>query len=99
MNTGVREDRLIQPHAEYLALSEDALRRHSVYRDVLSQALDAQLVREIGESRDTGYPLASDSFKAELAERLGRKTGPGQPGRPEKRIEKKSGSDPDFFSI
>ena len=74
-------------------------RRHSVYRDVLSQALDAQLVREIGESRDTGYPLASDSFKAQLAERLGRKTGPGQPGRPGKRIERKSGSDPDFFSI
>ena len=99
VNTGLRVDRLIQPHAEYLALSEDALQRYSVYRDLLSQALDAQLVRDIRESRDTGYPLASDSFKSHLAERLGRKTVPGQPGRPEKRNERKSGSDPDFFSI
>jgi putative transposase len=98
-NTGVREDPLVQPHAEYLAISEDPQRRHGAYSDLLSRPLDADLVREIRESRDTGYPLASESFKSELAERLGRRTEAGRAGRPEKRLEKKSGSDPDFFSI
>jgi putative transposase len=98
VNTGMRQDRLVQPNAEYLALSEDGQRRYAVYEDLVSQALDADLVREIRESRDTGYPLASESFKSNLGERLGRKTGPGRPGRPEKRVDRKSGSDPDFFS-
>jgi putative transposase len=97
-NTGAREDRLVQPHAEYVALGEDPARRYAVYRDLVSQALDADLVREIRESRDTGYPLASASFKSDLAGRHGRKTEPGRAGRPEKRVEKKSGSGPDFFS-
>ena len=97
-NTGVRDDRLVQPHAEYLALSKDASRRHAVYTDLLGQALDADLVREIRESRDTGYPLASDSFKSDFAARLGRRIEAGRAGRPEKQLEKKSGSDPDFFS-
>ena len=61
VNTGMREDRLVQPNAEYLALSEDRQRRYAVCED-LKPALDADLVREIRESRDTGYPLASESF-------------------------------------
>ena len=84
-NVGLRDDRLVTPHSEYLALSDDAARRHSVYAGMVAQALDADLVREIRESRDTGYPLADESFKRQLAAALGRKTAPGRAGRPQKR--------------
>lgn len=81
-NTGQRTDPLITPHAEYLGLSDDVARRQASYARIVHEALEPDLVREIRESRDTGYPLASDAFKSELAARLGRKTAPGKPGRP-----------------
>lgn len=85
-NTGQRVDALISPHAEYLALGNaDAMRQES-YSELLHQPLEADLVRQIRESRDSGYPLASDRFKAALATRLGRKTEPGRPGRPGNRV-------------
>jgi hypothetical protein len=52
---------------------------------LIAEKLDAKLVRQIEEAVDSGYPLASESFKAALAARLGRKTEPGRPGRPEKK--------------
>lgn len=82
-NTGIRTDSWITPHAEYLALSDDARSRQASYARMLSDALEPDLVREIRESRDTGYPLASEAFKSELGA-LGRKTEPGKAGRPRK---------------
>jgi len=54
---------------------------------MVNQRLDANLLRTIRESRDTGYPLADESFKRALAIALGRKTEPVQAGRPQKRRE------------
>lgn len=86
-NTGHRVDSLITPHAEYLALANDDARRHADYLGLVNEPLDADLERQIRESRDTGYPLASDAFKAALAARLGRRTEPGRPGRPDKKTD------------
>jgi putative transposase len=83
-NTGGRADPLVKPHPEYLALSEVAESRHASYARLVDEAIEPSLVREIEEAENTGYPLASDAFKADLAARLGRKTEPGRPGRPEK---------------
>lgn len=83
-NTGQRADALIRPHVEYVALGNDDASRQANYSRMVCEPLQQDLVRQIGESRDTGYPLASDRFKAELTARLGRRTEPGRPGRPEK---------------
>ena len=81
-NTGVRTDRLVTPHCEYSALSDDAERRHAAYAGLVRQGLEADLLREIREATNTGYPLASEAFKSRLAAQLGRKTEPGRAGRP-----------------
>ena len=81
-NAGQRVDPLIRPHAEYLALGSDDVTRQTSYSELVHKPLEADLVRQIRESRDSGYPLASDPFKAALAARLGRKMEPGRPGRP-----------------
>jgi hypothetical protein len=52
---------------------------------LIAERLDAQLVRQVEEALDSGYPLAGEGFKADLAARLGRKMEPGRPGRPEKK--------------
>lgn len=83
-NTGQRADALVTPHAEYIALGHDELTRHANYSRLVQEPVEQELVRQIRESRDSGYPLASDAFKIALAARLGRRTEPGRPGRPEK---------------
>ena len=86
-NTGLRADALVTPHAEYMALGQDEASRHASYSRMVQECVDQELARHIRESRDTGYPLASDAFKAALAARLGRRTEPGRPGRPEKKTD------------
>jgi putative transposase len=77
-------DALIKPHAEFLALGNDAPHRYASYGRLIAEKLDPILLRQIEEAAESGYPLASDAFKADLAARLGLKTAPGRPGRPEK---------------
>lgn len=87
-NTGMRSDRLVKPHPEYMALGYAAERRHACYARLVADGIEQSLLREIREAESTGYPLASDAVKAELAARLGRKTEPGKPGRPEKQAKR-----------
>lgn len=81
-NTGMRADRLVTPNPEYLALGNAAESRHAAYARMVDDGIEPSLLKEIREAESTGYPLASDAFKAELALRLGRKIEPGRPGRP-----------------
>ncbi|HEU4925135.1 MAG TPA: transposase [Burkholderiales bacterium] len=83
-NTGTRVDSLIKPHAEFLALASEAPERHASYARLIAEKLDPELIRQIDEAANSGYPLASEAFKAHLAARLGQKTEPGRPGRPER---------------
>jgi putative transposase len=80
-------DRLVSPHPEFLALGIAA------YSQLLNEALDSDLVREI---------RGSASFKSALTVPKGRKLERGRPGRPvlSKTPDggKESGSDPDLFS-
>ena len=95
-NTGQRVDALIRPHAEYLALGNDDVIRQISYSEMVRQPLEGDLVRQIRECRDSGYPLASDRFKNALATRLGRKIEPGRPGRPGKQAENEPSSSPEI---
>jgi putative transposase len=84
-NTGARVDPLIKPHAEFVALGTDAPARQASYGRLIAEKLDSMLLRQIEEAAESGYPLASDAFKADLAAPLGLKTEPGRPGRPGKK--------------
>jgi putative transposase len=84
-NTGTRVDSLIKPHTEFLALASEAPERQASYARLIAEKLDPELIRQVEEAADSGYPLASEAFKTDLAARLGRKMEPGRPGRrPEK---------------
>ncbi len=94
-NSGARTDQLISPHPEFTALGPAA------YGDLIGAAVESTLLMQIRDATNSGYPLATESFKRELGTVTGRKTGPGRAGRPVKsRTEEKSKSepDPDLFS-
>jgi hypothetical protein len=78
-------DLLIKAHSEFLALGSEAPGRHASYARLVADGIEPSLLREIRDAEDTGYPLASEAFKADVAARLGLKTEPGRPGRPGKK--------------
>jgi putative transposase len=93
-NVGFRSEKMLTPHPEFVALSEDAIRRRDVYRDLFDDAIETSLVGEIRSATQGGYPLGSDGFKATLALTAGRKIERQRVGR-----KQKSGSDPNFPEI
>jgi len=78
-NTGARVDRLLTPHAEYLALSADETRRHRSYAGLFQQSDDAAFLLAVREATDGGYPLAGDVLKSCLALK-GLRVERGKPG-------------------
>jgi putative transposase len=74
VNSGMRSDPLISPHAEFAALAADAEKRHAAYRGFFEQHLDASLLDAIRKATNSGDPLASDAFKTNVLARLGWKT-------------------------
>lgn len=81
VNSGMRSDPLLSPHAEFVALSADAEARHAAYRGLFEQPLDLRLQKAIRDATNGGYPLASDAFKNGVLAPLGWRTEPGKAGR------------------
>jgi putative transposase len=90
-NAGFAASRIVTPHAEYLALSDNAGIRHAAYRSLFEQAIEPSDLDQIREATLGGYPLGSDRFKSHVEMRLGQRLERRRPGRP-----RKLGSDPDF---
>ena len=84
VNSGMRSDPLISYHPEYAALAADASQRHAAYRGLFEQCLPPELLKEIRDAANGGYPLASQAFKRTVLEPQGYRTEPGQAGRPAK---------------
>jgi putative transposase len=103
-NAGFGANRMLTPHPEYLALSEDPRHRGAAYRGLFEEAIEPFVFNQIRDATLSGHPLGSDSFRAAVELQLGRKVERGRPGRPSKSDQKraltpisgKSGSDPDF---
>ena len=76
-NSGSRRDPLVSPHPELLALGAAA------YVKLVADAIDQDLLREIREATNGGYPLGTSIMRKKA-------------GRPRK--ESKSVSDTDLFS-
>jgi len=93
VNTGVRMDPLISPHAEFTALS-NRVDGGMAYRKLFGQELDAPLLVAIRDATNGGYPLVSGSFQSRLETK--RKLIRQPPG-PRPLVQTRSGSDPDLF--
>ena len=82
VNSGMRSDPLVSPHAEYAALGTNIETRHAAYRALFERSLEPALQRAIREGTNGGYPLASEAFKKIVLEPMGYRTEPGKVGRP-----------------
>jgi putative transposase len=81
VNSGMRADPLVSPHAEFLALAAHPDPRHAAYRGLFEQRFEAELQKAIREATNGGYPLASDTFKNVVLAPLGWRIEPGKAGR------------------
>ena len=80
-NIGLAANELLQPHCEYLALSDDAARRSSAYAKLFERGEEAAFAKAIRAATDGGYALIGDSLKATLARQSRHRLEPGKPGR------------------
>ena len=58
VNAEERQDPLIAPHAEYLALATDAAARRSAYAALFEQGLESAVLTDIRGAINGGYMLA-----------------------------------------
>ena len=79
-----KPDNLITPHPTYLALANEEAGRRSAYLDLFRGMLDANELEQIRSAGNAGYALGNERFRNEIARALGRRAGPGKPGRPAK---------------
>ena len=80
VNSGARSDPFLSQHPEFAALASDEAKRHATYRALVSSELEEPLLEAIRDATNSGYPLASDTFKSSVIASLGWKTAPGKPG-------------------
>jgi putative transposase len=76
---------LVTPHEVFLALGATEFDRRSAYQAFLREDLAARELEEIRVAANAGYALGSERFRKEIAAILGRRAGPGTPGRPAER--------------
>lgn len=55
-----KDDRLVSPHPEYLALGLDSSAQRNAYRGLFDTALDPELIEAIRAGTRGGYPMGSD---------------------------------------
>jgi putative transposase len=80
VNSGMRSHPLVTPHVEFVALAGDAETRYAAYRGLFEQSFDPVMLQAIRDSTNSGYALASDTFKATVLQPRGWKMEPGKPG-------------------
>jgi len=80
INSGAHGDPYVAQHPEFVALAAEAEARHRAYRGLVEQQLDEPLLTAIRDATNTGYPLASDSFKSRVLQSRGWKVAPAKPG-------------------
>lgn len=81
-NAGLRDDTLLDPHAEYLALSEQKDSRHRAYRQLFRESDAIGFLKEVRDATNGGYPLLGERMKAQvsaISDRPLRRKKPGPP--------------------
>jgi putative transposase len=81
-HAGVRPDALIIDHALYWGLGNTPFQREAAYIELAQQPLSAAELDSINQAVLKGWPLGSESFKAELQQKAKRQVLPAKRGRP-----------------
>jgi len=81
-NTGSADNKSLRPHCEYVALAEDAERRHAAYALLFDAGEDAAFVTAIRAATNGGYALIGEAMKLGLTTNRRYRLQPGKPGRP-----------------
>lgn len=79
-NTGQADNKLLTPHVEYLALSQQDAPRFAAYRGLFQQADDPAFLNEIREATYGGLPLVGEELKAKLSSQTARPLEHRKPG-------------------
>lgn len=77
---------LLQPHALYADLGNDAASRQAAYRELFRYELDPGLADEIRLATNGNFALGNEGFSAQIEDALGRRASRGKAGRPSKAI-------------
>jgi putative transposase len=78
-NAALREDPLLTPHPEYLALGLNDASRQRAYEQLVSTADDDGFLRSVRDATDGGFPLVGEDLKTRL-EQAGARLEPSKPG-------------------
>jgi len=78
-NSGGRDDKLLSPHAEYLALARDAAARGSAYYRFVAEPEEQRFLADIRSATQRGHGLVGGELKQRIAE-MGRRLERGKPG-------------------
>lgn len=81
-----KEDPLLTPHANYLALHTDPAGRRNAYRALFSDMLSEELLTRLRESTNSCSVIGNEQFGRQIAAMLGRAIPTGKRGRPPKRL-------------
>lgn len=79
-----RRDPLVDPHAEYLALSSDPDQRLDVYRALVWEPLDRRELQAIRLHLQSQHAFGTSRFRTMIEAQPGRRAGPAKIGRPRK---------------
>ena len=81
-NAGYRQDPLLAPHPEYLALGPDRPTRATAYRALFEDALGDEVIAAIRAHLQQQKALGCDRFQSWVEARTGTFAGVRRPGRP-----------------
>lgn len=79
-----RDDPLVHPHANYLALGNTRSERCAAYRTLAMEALSEDDLNTIRAHLQRQHALGTDRFRAAIEAQLQRRAGPAKIGRPRK---------------
>jgi putative transposase len=77
-------DPVITPHPVYLALAEGEEARRSQYRSLFAEEIREAELATLRGATNGGSALGSVRFRRQIAAMVGRRTWPGESGRPRK---------------
>ncbi|MCH9698547.1 MAG: transposase [Gammaproteobacteria bacterium] len=75
---------ILKPHDEYLSLGRTPALRQKAYQELFDVEVEPGSLGFLRKSLQSGTPLGSDRFKAQIETAVGRKLGKMSPGRPKK---------------
>jgi putative transposase len=90
-------DPLLTPHSLFLALGTREASRRAAYLELFRSELEPRELEEIRASANAGYALGNERFRKEIEIALGRRAGPGKPGRPVRKAKRDGDSQEVLF--